>query len=306
MDAQAKQFLLEIGSQLDAGIFPKVKNGGFVMPGESPRPFLNTGVEKSNVERQRWEGPWQPGQSGARRGESWPRSWQSWESRPPGRPGPAGKAAPVVGAPARLAYEQEVTALQTIYPGAQVWMQDERMWLLVPSQLLAGLRQHALFLVGVSYERTAVRSWAFWRDPVVGPAWIGPRHTNYPDGSVCAYEPSDNTWSFGNPLVELLDLYSVWALRHLHLRTFGRWPGAQAVHRPYERLLELNLEEHCGCGSHARSYAECCRPQDLAGDRIRDAIDFMLWSGGGLRTPPRAVTDFAARQRGLDRLNELL
>ena len=140
----------------------------------------------------------------------------------------------------------------------------------------------------------------------MGPAWIGPRHTNYPDGSICAYEPSDGTWSFGNPLVELFDLYSVWALRHLHLRTFGRWPGPQAVHRPYERLLELNPEEHCGCGSQARTYAECCRPEDFDGDRIRDAVDFMFWSGGTLRAPPLAVVDFAAGQGGLERLNELL
>jgi hypothetical protein len=158
------------------------------------------------------------------------------------------------------------------------------MWFLVPSRLLAGLSQPALFLVGVSYVRTAVRSWSFWRDPVVGPVWIGPRHTNYPDGSICAYEPSDSTWIFGNPLVELIDLYSVWALRHLHLRTFGRWPGAQAVHRPYERPLELNPEEHCGCGSQARSYAECCPPEDVAGDRI--AMPSILCSGRGAHCAP--------------------
>jgi hypothetical protein len=186
-----------------------------------------------------------------------------------------------------------------------VWMQDKGMWLLVPSRLLSGLRQHALFLVGVSYGGAAVRSWAFWRDPVVRLAWIGPRHTNYPDGSICAYEPSDDTWIYGDPLVELLDLYSVWAVRHLHLLSFARWPGAQAVHRPYERLLEINAEEHCGCGGPA-SYAECCRPADSASDRIRDAVDFMFWSGGASRSPPRAVVDFAARQGGLDSLNELL
>jgi hypothetical protein len=51
MDAQAKQFLLEIGNQLDAGIFPKVKNEGFVMPGEAPRPLPNQGVEKKQCRK---------------------------------------------------------------------------------------------------------------------------------------------------------------------------------------------------------------------------------------------------------------
>lgn len=179
------------------------------------------------------------------------------------------------------------------------------MWLLVPSRLLPDLRQHALFLVGVSYAGAAVRSWAFWADPLARPAWIGPRHTNFPDGSVCAYEPSDGTWSFGEPLVDLLDLYSVWALRHLHLLTFGRWPGPQAVHRPYERLLEINPEEHCGCGQDRR-YVDCCRDRDLARDRIADAIDFLLWSGGTLRTPPQAVVDFVVSQSEIERLDDLL
>jgi len=179
------------------------------------------------------------------------------------------------------------------------------MWLWVPSPLIPGLRQHALFLLGICYAEAYIRSWAFWGDPLARPAWIGPRHTNFPDGSICAYEPSDGTWGFGEPLIALIDLYSVWAVRHLHLLIFGRWPGPQAVHLPYERLLEISPEEHCGCGQDRR-YADCCRPRDLARDRIVDAVDFLFWSRGTLRSPPQAVMDFAMTPCGVERLNEIL
>ncbi|WP_157700429.1 hypothetical protein [Rhizobium etli] len=87
---------------------------------------------------------------------------------------------------------------------------------------------------------------------------------------MCAYHPTlDNAWSPGGDLRTLLDLYSVWALRHLHLAVFDRWPGRQhampdAAGRsdPYYRLLQFKEAELCSCGSHRR-YGECCRPHDL-------------------------------------------
>jgi hypothetical protein len=187
-----------------------------------------------------------------------------------------------------------------------VWKQEECIWLLVESGVLPGLRQHALFLVGLSYTRATVRSWAFWVDQFSLPSWIGPRHTNYPDGSICAFELSDDTWFFGDPLVELLDLYTVWSLRHLHLQTFGRWPGRQAVHRPYERLIEIHSDELCGCGSETAKYAECCQPRDSASNRIRDVLDYMLWSGWGLRAPPQAAVQFATTRQRVETLNSLI
>lgn len=180
------------------------------------------------------------------------------------------------------------------------------MWLLVESGLLHGLREHAVFLIGVSYLRAAVRSWAFWGDPLATPSWIGPRHTNFPDGSICAFDPADRTWTFGEPIVELLDLYTVWAVRHLHLRVLGRWPGPQAVHMPYERILELNTDELCGCGNSKRRYGECCRGKDLARNRIKDAVEFFFWSGGVLRSPPAPVERFVRERQGIDALAEWL
>jgi hypothetical protein len=156
---------------------------------------------------------------------------------------------------------------------------------------LRGIRQAALFLTGISYARAAVRSWGFWTNLVTPPGWIGPRHTNFPDGSICAFFPDDNTWVPGDPLVELLDLYSLWALRHLHLRTVGRWPGAQAPCHPYERLLEFGEREYCSCGSGLH-YAQCCRAADLARNRIADAVNFNLLTRGYNRRPPDTVVGF--------------
>jgi hypothetical protein len=279
------------------------------MPGGSPRPLHLLGLEKNDAERQRRKGPWKPEQPGPRWGEPRPRSRESgqpWESRSTGRPRQAGETAPVVSTPIGNAYEEAVGALAAIYPGARRWTTKEGMWLLVQSRLLAGIRQHALFLVGVSLAGAFVRSWAFWADPIARPVWIGPRHTNFTDGSICAFEPSDGTWVFGDPLVELLDIYSVWALRHLHLEMVGRWPGPQAVHRPYERLLEIRPDEQCGCGSPGQTYALCCQPRDLARDRIADAVEFAIWCRWTLRQPPEAVVDFVRNPHEVGYLDGLL
>jgi hypothetical protein len=104
-----------------------------------------------------------------------------------------------------------------------------------------------------------VSSWAWWTTGI----WVGPRHTNYPDGSICSFEESDGTWNTRDSLVPLLDLHSVWLVRHLHLRHFGRWPGRQVLHTAYERVAENGACEFCGCDS-GELYAACCQQRDLA------------------------------------------
>ena len=295
MRAETEQVLQEIGRQLDRNIFPRVKNGGVVMPSETAGPSSTMGVENSNdkTSRQRrpeagsWKGT--AGRQGSARG-----------------PRPSRETAPVVGTDPQAKYKDELVAVHEAYPGAQVWHREEGLWLLTESNLLPELQQAATFLTGISFARTAVRSWGFWKDGFVGATWIGPRHTNFPDGSVCAFEPADETWVFGDPTIELLDLYTVWALRHLHLQIFGRWPGPQAIHRPYERILELREDEYCGCGKSGKLYGECCREKDLARDRIADAIDFLRHASDGVREPPISVARFVRGQKELPRLAELI
>jgi len=172
------------------------------------------------------------------------------------------------------------------------------------SGLLLGLRQHAIFLTGISFSWGMVRSWGFWGDPLAYPEWIGPRHTNYPDGSICAFEPADGTWALSDPIVKLLDIYTLWAVRHLHLQVFGRWPGREAVHHPAERVIELRADEYCGCARSDKLYGECCMPKDLARDRIRDALTF-FWRSGGFRNPPDAISHFVRDRKEPPRLGTL-
>jgi len=284
--------LKEIGRQLDQHVFPRVVNGGFVVPNELAVP-LTLGTEKHHERRAK-----RGSAAGSRQGTS-------GRQGTPGRAWASGGASPVVGADLEAQYEVELGGLAEQYPGAQFWHQDEGVWLLTNSGLLARLRQHALFLTGISFPAQMVRSWAFWGDPIAFPSWIGPRHTNFPDGSVCAFEPADGTWCFGDPIVDLLDLFTVWALRHLHLEEFGRWPGHQAIHFAGERILELRADEHCSCENSDKLYGECCMPKDMTGNRIGACLAF-FWRTGGVRQPPRAVTDFVRHGKEIPPLSALV
>lgn len=136
-------------------------------------------------------------------------------------------------------------------------------------------------------------------------SWIGPRHTNFPDGSICAFDPSDKVWSVGDSIIELIDFYTVWAMRHLHLEKYYRWPGAQMVTHAYERVIETHINELCGCGAD-KIYLECCYKNDIAIDQITLAIDFICKSSGVDRHPPDEVVNFVRSGGVLPSLNKLL
>jgi hypothetical protein len=250
-------------------------NGGVLVPSDVAVIQSTLGKEKSHVT----EGT-------ARRSAAGPWSRTARWERPPGRPWASSNAPSVFGSAVQKNYEKELDAIHKAYPSTQLVHQGEGIWLISKSALLDGLRQHAIFVTGVSFAWSMVRSWAFWGDPLVTPLWIGPRHTNFFDGSICAYEPSDGTWVFGDSLVELTDLYTVWALRHLYLQSFGRWPGHQAVHHPIERILELHDDECCGCGTSGKLYGHCCKANDSARNRVADAVQFAL---SPPRCPPQSI-----------------
>ena len=209
---------------------------------------------------------------------------------------PDGKGRPVD----RTAYEAQVASLEQAYPASRVFPDDDGMWLRTQSSVLSGLDYGATFLVALPFAPGAgPRAWGFWNDPG-GPLWIGPRHTNFFDGSICAFSPGDNAWAEGGDLTSLIDLYTVWALRHLHLQVVGRWPGRQyslpppnQVLNPYYRLAQCQDIELCGCGSLTARYADCCKPKDLRFDFGRLAQEFVRRMGGSLRDrqPPTAVVD---------------
>lgn len=252
-DARAE--LQRIGDGLDARQPVAVRDEGIVVLG--PQPTSMPVQEKSNEQQQGTPGPAaRPRQGPARRQRS------SDRSRPPR----AGSR--IVGLAGN--YTGQLENVQRAYPGATLLPDDHGVWLLARSQVIEGSAREAKFLIALP-ETPAVepRGWAFWQqDGQV--EWIGPRHTNFPDGSVCAYHPMlDKAWSPGGDLCTLLDLYSVWALRHLHLLVFDRWPGRQYAmpdelgqSDPYYRLTQFKGAELCSCGSNRR-YGECCRLHDL-------------------------------------------
>lgn len=184
------------------------------------------------------------------------------------------------------------------------------MWLEVESAVLDGIDRSATFLVAIPFAPGVhPRAWGFWslRD---GRHWIGRRHTNFPDGSICAYVPESGTWREGGRLDALIDLYSVWALRHLHLEVFGRWPGRQYSSHPFYSLVEFKDDELCSCDANEPplQYGECCKPNHLARNLIELKADFERKVGVHLndRTPPAPVLDYTERQRPLPPINSIL
>lgn len=274
MTPAALKTLQQIGHELDNDIYPAVYDGGFVMPYEAD--VSETKGEDKHYERQRTS----RSKTGPREGAT---GWQ----------GPAGKTPSLICTDIQAQYESELDAVYKTYPKTQVWKQPAGILLLTESALLLDYEQSALFLVAIPYDKRAIaKGWGFWGISKIAIEWIGPRHTNFPDGSICAFEPRDGTWMIGDPIVQLLDLYTLWALRHLYMKVFGRWPGYQAVRLAYERILELRPDEYCGCDQSHKLYGDCCQQSDIQRNIVADAIDFIRKTDGGHRAPPVIVSSF--------------
>lgn len=272
-----QELLAVIGEQLDRGIFPVIHNGGIVQPSRPAVEYPVQGVE------------YEDGQSGHARGSS-TGSWQGTTGGQgaAGRTWSPGGTPPIIDAGIRRRYEAELDDIRFAYPGAKIWVYEQGIWLLTESLILEGLTRKATFLTAVPFlQGHRAFAWGYWTTSVSA-SWIGPRHTNFPDGSVCAFDPKDGTWSIGEPLVKLLDLFTLWALRHLHFEMFDRWPGYQSVPIAYERLAELKDHELCGCDQAHLRYSECCKPRDLALDRPTAILEFFMRTGCS-RKPPTWV-----------------
>jgi hypothetical protein len=204
--------------------------------------------------------------------------------------------------------------VQGAYPGATLTPVEHGVWLSVRSKLLAGLGREAIFLIALpDHPNVEPRGWAFW-DQGGEIEWIGDRHTNFFDGSVCAYGTTDSAWWTGGDLRTLLDLYTVWALRHLHLAVFGRWAGRQHAlldpagrPMPYYRLVEFNDGELCSCDSGA-SYGKCCKPGDLTHNFLTVMRQFQaLHQGRGIhdRRPPELIVRYCRDGGDLPRMYDV-
>ena len=208
----------------------------------------------------------------------------------------------------RSAYQEQLGELEEAYPTLRVFPDDDGMWLFAQSLVMDELNADATFLVGLPFHPdTGPRAWGFWKTPN-GLRWIGDRHTNFFEGSICAFAPKDGAWSEGGELDTLLNLYTVWTMRHLHLEVIGYWPGRHhSLDHPYYRLMEVRPKELCTCGIRGVRYGDCCRPRDLRNDLMKMKTDFETWQGGGIRdrAPPEAVAAFIAGKEELPRLRDI-
>lgn len=265
--------LRTVGEALDNDVFPHVFRDGFVA---LPAPKDAPSMEQENVERQR-----------ARGSATGSRTWAEAGSR-----GTSGETASVRSGPEQAVQVPLLEELYSSYP-TQFIESDHGLWIIVTSYPLGRDGPQVTFVLAYpGSEKVPPRAWAFWK---LGdfPKFIGPRHTNFPDASICAFGPDDGTWSRADGLVALVDLYSTWSLRHLYLQHFGRWPGQQYGLTALYRRTEFSSMEWCGCGSGKR-YGECHQAEDqaLSDEEVRHEHRRILGADYCVRKPPKSVMRF--------------
>ena len=204
--------------------------------------------------------------------------------------------------------EVQVEELQTQYPEARVTARADGHWLAVRAYPLGSRGPRVLFLAAVPSKPVPCATWAFW-DHLGEPAWLGPRHTNFGNGtgSVCAFPPESDHLVCDFPLLRYFDLLSEWAARHLYLAVHRKWPGPQEGRWRDYRLAETQPGECCPfptCNS-MRPYEDCCRPKDLLA-RAMGVAEAETYSPIK-RIPPETIISLA-RRRGANppRINDAI
>ena len=198
--------------------------------------------------------------------------------------------------PRRRNYWAELPQLNEDYPGSVRLKDRLGIWYKVPVFPLGKTGPCAKVITAIPDDKNAkILSWGFWEDDR-RISWIGPRHTNYPDGSICAFVENDQVWRDGNPLLGYYDNVSEWCLRQLFLHFNRHWPGRQSAPGRYYRVREGLGLERCFCDKPKVAYFECCRPLDILQLSDADRIDFLQFSGGtelGMQSPHPQLTEHA-------------
>lgn len=235
---QQLEKLATLGQAIDVGQMTEVFDGGRVEALEQNGKEVN-----DNEQRQRTGGS----AAGSRQG-----SEGTWRA--------SGESGAVRIGTEEVVQLAELESLRKAYP-SQVIEGDYGLWVIVKSQPLGDDGPQVTFVIAFPHDpRLDVKSWGFWK---LGdfPKPVGPRHTNFPDQSICAFAPDDQTWTRDMGILALVDLYSTWVIRQLYFQHFGRWPGDQIGASALYRRLEFAVDEWCGCGSGQR-YGECCAESD--------------------------------------------
>lgn len=156
--------------------------------------------------------------------------------------------------------------LRTHYPGARVWREVGGNGTLLAVSIfpLGWEGPQADFAVAVPADpRHRVLAWGFWRVDG-GAVWIGSKHTNYPDGSACAFPADSGVWTEADGITPYVDRLAEWSFRHIFLDAEGMWPGIQEGAHVYYRLRHTHPHECCTRCSTLQRYENCCRSIDQA------------------------------------------
>ena len=199
----------------------------------------------------------------------------------------------------RELYRAQVAQVNEHYPGVRTWIKDDATWLSVPSFPVGSDGPRANLLVAIPKRSSArITAWGFW-DMDGRMSWIGYRHTNFPDGSICAFPADADYWREGDALPSYVDLLSEWSFRQLYYVVHRVWPGPQEGRWRYYRLKGTQPGECCPRCQSLKRYEDCCRPLDEAEACDSDRREFILEVGCDLgeQRPHRRVVEFAQGQR---------
>lgn len=187
-------------------------------------------------------------------------------------------------------YNEHLKRVREYYPSLISREVNDGLWVIVQSYPLG--RDGPRFWICLFLPASAgndPKGFAFSKlTPLVRP--VGPRHTNFPDASICAFSTDDDAWRPGDEPLVLLNLYAEWLICSMFHKLAGFWPGKQSGLDAVYRKAEFKPEEWCFCDSGLR-YGECHMESDgLAVEQLK-AKD-QLFSHGERRIPP-AVARFA-------------
>lgn len=281
--AEALVLLQRIGEELDQHQTIRVFRGGVVQP--------STGCSSPHMlgEVSADEGTRKPA------GSERPATGQgqgSAEGNPArARPGPpAGQVLRERGVEPKLVADIEgATDAQDGYPQLRARLAGPIIWFEGELEPVPGLGRAARVRVAYPMDVTIhLHAWAWWKNG----KWIGPRHTNFGDGSICAYELTDRSWTRARPLVYYLDQVTGWITRHTYLAEFHRWPGQQVLHTARERLIQHQPGEICGACRSGCPYEECHKPADMQLSRLVIDKEYRRHYGRNEQRPPQTELGF--------------
>lgn len=281
--ADALTVLQRIGEEFDQHHTLRVLRGGVIQPSIG-RPSSHPLGEVSEDEGSRKPAGSERPATGQGQGSA--------KGNPAGtRPGPsAGQVLRERGVEPKLVADIEgATDAQQGYPQLRARLAGLVIWLEGEMEPVPGLGHAARVRISYPSDTTIpVRAWAWWKKG----KWIGPRHTNYGDGSICAYEVLDRSWTRAMPLVGYIDQVAGWITRHIHLLEFGRWPGHQVLHTARERLIQHQPGEICGACKSGRRYEDCHKPADMQLGRMAIDQEYRRHFGKAVQRPPETELGF--------------